>query len=208
MSKAITRFLSHDLEGHEPNEPVILFLHGYGADERDLPELMSFLPELAWISPRAPLPSPYDGFSWYQANELVNPTVEEASAATDSLWDWLDQQIPAESKIIVIGFSQGGLMATQLLRTRPERIQGTVILSGFMATGELPSDAELAKTKPRVIYARGLEDQMIPKTSVSLLNSWLQTHTKAITKSYPALGHSVDSRVMADVADYVQGQLS
>jgi phospholipase/carboxylesterase len=77
-----------------------------------------------------------------------------------------------------------------------------------MATGELPGDAELAKTKPRVIYARGLEDQMIPKTSISLLNTWLQTHTKAITKSYPALGHSVDSRVMADVALYIEGQIS
>jgi hypothetical protein len=49
---------------------------------------------------------------------------------------------------------------------------------------------------------------MIPKTSISLLNTWLQTHTKAITKSYPALGHSVDSRVMADVALYIEGQIS
>ena len=188
--------------------PVVLFLHGYSADERDLPELMSFLPELPWFSPRAPLSSQYDGFSWYDAAELVRPTVEEVQQTTANLWDWIDQYIPEESKLIVIGFSQGGLMATQLLRTRPERIQGIVILSGFMASGSLSRDAELTATKPRVIYSRGLEDQMIPKASISELNTWLQTHTKAITKSYAGLGHSVDARVMADVAVYVAGQIS
>ena len=31
-----------------------------------------------------------------------------------------------------VGFSQGGLMATQLLRTRPGRVAATVVLSGFV----------------------------------------------------------------------------
>lgn len=208
MALEITRFLSGNQNELEQSKSVVLFLHGYGADERDLPELMNYLPTLAWFSPRAPLPSSYDGFSWYEAAELVSPQVTELTESTEALWDWIDQYLPADSKLIVIGFSQGGLMATQLLRTRPDRILGTVILSGFIAAGHLPADAELAKSKPRVIYARGLEDQMIPKASISQLNTWLQTHTKAITKSYPALGHSVDARVMADVADYVAGQLS
>lgn len=207
MSAAITKFVSGGLDALTDTSPVVLFLHGYGADERDLPELMSFLPDLPWFSLRAPLPSPYDGFSWYQAAELVNPTVEEVESATSILWDWIDQFIPLDSKLIVIGFSQGALMATQLLRTRANRIQATVLLSGFVAAGDLPGDVHLAINKPRVIYARGLEDQMIPKASISQLNTWLQANTKAITKTYPALGHSVDSRVMADVAVYVQGQI-
>lgn len=208
MSASITKFVSGGLDQISDSVPVVLLLHGYGADERDLPELMSFLPDLPWLSPRAPLKSPYDGFSWYSATELVRPTVQEVESATEDLWDWLDGYVPAESKIIVIGFSQGALMATQLLRTRPERIQGTVILSGFVASGSLPGDAALAASKPKVIYARGIEDQMIPKASISELNTWLQANTKAITKSYLALGHSVDERVMADVALYVQGQIS
>jgi len=208
MNTAITKFVSGYAQSHVEGEPVILFLHGYGADERDLPELMSYLPDLAWVSPRAPLDSEYNGFSWYQAAELVTPTVQEVQISTDVLWDWIDELVPTEAKLIVIGFSQGALMATQLLRSRPERIQATVILAGFMAKGDLPGDAELAKAKPKVIYARGLDDQMIPKTSISQLNIWLQANTKAITKTYPALGHSVDSRVMADVAVYVSGQLN
>ena len=208
MSASISKFVSGGLGSMTASSHVVLLLHGYGADERDLPELMSFLPELPWYSPRGPLPSKYDGFSWYSAATIVSPTVEEVQSATDSLWEWLDQFIPAESNLLVIGFSQGGLMATQLLRTRPERILGTVILSGAMASGNLPGDLKLAESKPKIIYARGLEDQMIPKASISALNTWLQTHTKAITKSYAGLGHSVDSRVMNDVASYVEGQIS
>jgi phospholipase/carboxylesterase len=208
MSTSITKFVSGGLDSLSDSGPVILFLHGYGADERDLPELMSYLPELPWFSPRAPLASQYSGFSWYSASELVSPTVEEVQQSTEVLWDWIDQYVPEKTKLILIGFSQGGLMATQLLRTRPKRIQGTVILAGFMASGELAPDSELVKSRPKVIYARGLEDQAIPKASISQLNTWLQLNTRAVTKTYAGLAHSVDSRVMEDVAVYVSGQLS
>ncbi|NBQ93222.1 MAG: hypothetical protein EBU06_04670 [Micrococcales bacterium] len=40
-------------------QPVVVFQHGYGADERDLPELINYLPDLPWLSPRAPLNSEY-----------------------------------------------------------------------------------------------------------------------------------------------------
>jgi len=132
MTREISKFLSGGTA--ETTDAVILLLHGYGADERDLPELMSYLPKLAWFSPRAPLAAG-DGYSWYSTVNLLEPSVEELAEVTRSLWDWVDENIAAEQKIIVIGFSQGGLMATQLLRTRPDRIAGTVILSGFLGVG-------------------------------------------------------------------------
>jgi phospholipase/carboxylesterase len=205
MALTITRFTSGDTE--DTSENVVLFLHGYGADEKDLPELMSFLPDLPWYSPRAPIDLG-GAYSWYQTEDLLKPTVFDLAESTAALWDWIEQYIPEQAKLILLGFSQGGLMATQLLRTRPERISGTVILSGFMALGELQTDNELEKAKPKVIYCRGSDDQRITKEAIANLNSWLQLKTKAITKTYPALGHSVDSRVMADVATYIQGQLA
>jgi phospholipase/carboxylesterase len=205
MALTITRFTSGDSE--DTSKHVVLFLHGYGADEKDLPELMSFLPDLPWYSPRAPIDLG-GAYSWYQTQDLLKPTVIDLAESTAALWDWVDEYVPEQAKLILMGFSQGGLMATQLLRTRPDRISGTVILSGFMALGELKTDALLEQAKPKVIYCRGSDDQRITKEAIATLNSWLQLKTKAITKTYPALGHSVDSRVMADVASYVQGQLA
>jgi phospholipase/carboxylesterase len=184
----------------------VLLLHGYGADEKDLPELMSYLPELPWYSPRAPL-SAGDGFSWYNTSNLLEPTVTELAAVTEELWQWIDEYISEDQKLIVLGFSQGGLMATQLLRTRPEKIAGTVILSGFLGVGELDGDKQLEANKPRVIYCRGIEDNRISKEAIARLNTWLQAKTKAVTKTYAGLGHSVDERVMLDVADYVTSLL-
>ena len=204
MTLAITKFSSGDTQ--DTAKHVVLFLHGYGADERDLPELMSYLPELPWYSPRAPIDLG-GAYSWYQTQDLLKPTVTDLAQSTAALWDWIDEYIPEESKLILIGFSQGGLMATQLLRTRPDRISGTVILSGFMAIGELDTDSQLQEIKPKVIYCRGVEDQRISKEAIARLNTWLQLNTKAVTKTYPGLGHSVDERVMNDVADYLRGQL-
>jgi phospholipase/carboxylesterase len=99
-------------------------------------------------------------------------------------------------------------MATQMLRTRPARLVATVILAGFLHEGEQPADAQLELDRPKVFYGRGAEDQRIPREAISALNTWLQLHTRAQTKTYEGLGHSIDARVMNDVASYVSAQLS
>ena len=207
MAKAITHYVSSGLEAISQGQPVVLFLHGYGADEGDLPSLMSFLPALPWVSLRAPGISQYGGYAWYPIANPLDPSAKDVAEPTEAIWDWVDANLPEDSPLVVIGFSQGGLMATQLLRTRPSRLVATVILAGFIYSGEQPADLELAAIKPKVIYCRGLEDQMITREAVARLNVWLQSHTKAITKTYAALGHSIDERVMGDVADYLDAAL-
>lgn len=203
MAKAISTFVAGGLDHIEPSQPVVVFLHGYGADERDLPSLMSFLPELPWVSLRAPQVSQHGGYAWYPLTNALDPSAEDVAEATEAVWDWIGSFLPEDSPLVVIGFSQGGLMATQLLRTRPSRLAATVILAGFTFGGEQPADAELSANKPKVIYCRGLEDQMISREAVGRINGWLQGHTRAITRTYAGLGHSIDDRVMADVADYL-----
>jgi phospholipase/carboxylesterase len=203
----ITNHTSGNNQLLEAGEAVVLLLHGYGADERDLPELMNYLPELAWVSPRAPERSSVGGFSWYQVENPLTPDAQAIAEATQKLWNWIDTIVPADSPLIVLGFSQGGLMATQLLRTHPERILGTVILAGFVFDGELNGDAALKDLKPKVFYGRGLQDPMIDPQRVSKLNSWLQPHARAVIRKYDGLGHAIDQRVLADVSDFIDSLL-
>ncbi|MCX8528804.1 MAG: DUF3089 domain-containing protein [Rhodoluna sp.] len=204
----IIHYVSGNLGSLEPGEPVVLLLHGYGADEKDLPDLMNFLPKLPWVSLRAPEPSQFPGYAWYSIENPLDPSEAQITDATDKVWSWIDANLPDDAPLILFGFSQGGLMATQLLRTRPARIAGTVILAGFIFGGELPGDAVLKSNKPKVIYCRGLQDQVVTREASARLNVWLQQYTRAITKTYDGLGHSIDHRVMADVADYVEGVLA
>lgn len=208
MSLEISKFVSKDLDRIEAGQPIALLLHGYGANERDLPSLMGFLPDLPWAALRAPISLGSDAYAWYGITAPLTPSREEVELATAAVWDWVEQCIPEDSPLIVLGFSQGGLMATQLLRTRPARLAATVILAGFMFGGDQPADVELKSLKPKVFYGRGAQDSMITREAVSALNIWLQSHTRAQTKTYEGLGHSIDARVMADVADYLAGQLA
>lgn len=207
MSPSIKTFISGGLDSVSPGEPILLFLHGYGADERDLADLRNQLPSMPWVSLRAPERSQFDGFAWYGIERALDPSAEDVEPITAAIWHWVDEMLPADSPLVVFGFSQGALMATQLLRTRPSRLAATVIVAGFIFDGEQPADAELAANKPKVIYCRGAQDQMVSREAVSRINGWLQPHTRAKTLTYDGLGHSIDNRVMADISSYLEIQL-
>lgn len=188
-----------------PKSAIVVLLHGYGANEQDLPSLMNYLPgEFPWVSLRAPLDAGNGGFAWSPIITPGNPRAEDIEPATERIWNWIDAKLPKTAPLILIGFSQGGLMATQLLRTRPSRILGTVVLAGFTLGAEQPADKELVAKKPKVIYCRGLQDQVIsPATALRTLG-WLKAHTDVQVETYDGLGHSIDERVMADVSKYVE----
>ncbi|MEN9992511.1 MAG: hypothetical protein RLY83_81 [Actinomycetota bacterium] len=207
MEPTITQHLSSNLNNWNKKSPIALLLHGYGSNMRDLPSLMDFLPGLPWVSLQAPLDAGNGGFAWAPIKTPGNPAQEDIEPATARIWDWIDANLPSDAPLVLIGFSQGGLMATQLLRTRPSRIVATVILAGFVLGAKQPADAELAESKPRVIYCRGLNDQVISSDAVSRTESWLTRCTSPSLKSYPGLGHSIDERVMEDVSEYLESVL-
>ena len=65
--------------------------------------------------------------------------------------------------IVVMGFSQGGLLAGEMLRVNPKRYAAAVSFSGFLAHGELPGDDELARLKPPMFYGHGSADDIFPQ---------------------------------------------
>jgi phospholipase/carboxylesterase len=203
MSKSITTYLSHNLEARPANDPVVIFLHGYGADEADLPDLISHLPKVSWVSPRAPLSSGNGGFEWYLISPADYTPQQDIERATLKLWDWIDQTLPANTPLIPIGFSQGALMATQLLRTRPQRIQKTVLMAGFILKEEQEADRNLKALNPKVLYCHGDADNRIAPEMVQDIQTWLEANTNVTDKLYSGLGHSVDNRVIKDVSEFL-----
>ncbi|WNM25838.1 alpha/beta hydrolase [Demequina capsici] len=186
--------------------PLLLLLHGYGADERDLAGLAPLLPiGVPWASVRAPLEMGFGGAAWFP---LSPPTLDYSAdavrAATGDLWRWIDDHAPADAPLVPIGFSQGGLMALQLLRTLPERIVGTVVLSGFVADVPVADDARLAEARPRVLWVRGDADAVIPPAQVARMERWLPMHASPSMRVHPGLGHGIDERVMADVVEFLE----
>jgi len=194
---------SNGFAERQPSAPVTLLLHGYGSHEHDLPPILEWLGHLTpWISPRAPIALPNGGFAWAPITIPGNPDPDDTTVATDGLWRWLDANLPA-APIVAIGFSQGGLMVSQLLRTRPDRIAKAAMLAGFVAGTPQPADPELVSTRPTVFWSHGTDDTVIVPAAVERTSEFLHTHTTVIDKAYPGLGHSIDERVLDDLREYL-----
>lgn len=208
MSEAVTGYLSHRVP-EESAEPVVVLLHGFGASEQSMAGLGPVLTgSPRWVAPRGPLTVNGGGAAWAPITVPGNPDPEHIAIGTERLWAFLDEAVGTTAPLVAVGFSQGGLMASQLLRTRPERIVGTAILAGFTVNAVLPADATLAVKRPHVLYCRGEADSVITPEAVARTSAWLAEHTMCDMRTYPGLGHSIDQRVIDDLNDYLTGVLA
>lgn len=182
--------------------PLLVLLHGYGADENDLFGLVPYLPDgIAVASVAAPLAPqwPMPGRSWYAIDSLDTRDAEGITAAAEALLRWIPTAAAAASSVALLGFSQGAAVSLQALRLAPERIDAVVALSGYAAPGDLPNDAALQEQKPPVFWGRGSRDDVIPPKLVDHTAQWLPVHSDLSGRVYPGLTHSISEQELADV---------
>lgn len=196
--------------GERAGRPLLLLLHGYGADERDLLALAEHLPgAFVFAAVRAPLapPWPSPGYSWYPIEGLGGRDPSAVTAAAEGLLAWLDAAADAPA-VGLLGFSQGAAVALQALRLQPERFAFVVNLSGYVTPGALPGDAALAARRPPVFWGRGTRDDVIPGPLVAHTVEWLPAHTDLSGRVYPGLTHSVSADELADVRTFLDKRLA
>lgn len=186
--------------------PVLVLLHGYGSHEGDLLGLAPHLPgRLALVAPRGPLRGG-PGFAWAPLATPGRPDPDTVRDAADALLAWLDATVEADATVALLGFSQGGLLATQLLRTQPERFAAAVVLSGFSLDAEEPGDAALTATGQRrvpVLFGHGDADTVIPADATARTSVWLARHAAVEEHVYPGLGHGIGRAGLTDVAGFL-----
>ncbi|GAA3774371.1 dienelactone hydrolase family protein [Microbacterium kribbense] len=206
-------------EADRAGRPLLVLLHGYGADEHDLFGLVPELPgEFVVAAVRAPLhpPWPAPGYSWYPiedvtAADLAGTGTRDAQRVTHAaaaFIRWLDAAAGAADSIGLFGFSQGASVAIQAMRLDPARFAFVLNLSGYAAPGDLPRDAELAARRVPVFWGRGTEDDVILPVLVDHTTQWLPAHSELSGRVYPALGHGIAEDEVADVRAFLGKQLA
>lgn len=195
-------------QGDRSPAPLLLLLHGYGSSERDLPGLVDHLPPgLAWASLRAPLALPQGGHAWVPITVPGRPDARATAEAADAVLGWLETHVPVTTPVVPVGFSQGGLMATQLLRHAPQRFTAAVVLSGFVLDASLPGDAALARRRPPVYFGHGDADRVITPEATARTSAWLPEHTSVTDRLHHGLGHGIDADELAEVATFLRDAL-
>lgn len=185
-----------------PSTPLLVVMHGLGADERDLLPVAALLPpDLVIASLRAP-GRHHGGYSWFPITAPGRPAPEAVAAPARGILRWLDA-LPAEAGVALLGFSQGGLMVTQLFRLAPERFSAGVVLSGFSGPGEFPADARLAELAPPLFWGRDVDDPVITPEAIARTAVWLPEHFTVREERYPGILHGISREELADVADFL-----
>ena len=157
---------------------AVVFLHGYGANGQDLlglaEPLGEHLPDTAFFAPDAPescAAAPF-GLQWFPIPWIDGSSEEEAKAGLaraaadlDAFLDGLmvDEDLMPE-QVLVFGFSQGTMMALNVLPRREDAVAGLCAFSGRLLEPELLADEVVVR--PPVLLVHGDQDDVVPPQSL------------------------------------------
>lgn len=197
---------------------LVVLLHGVGADGNDLLGLAPYwapaLPDTEFVSPHAPFPFDMapSGRQWFSLQDRTPASVlAGVQTAAPILDHFLDELLAArgldESRLALVGFSQGTMMSlyTGLRRAKP--LAAIVGYSGALTGASLL--AKEIRSRPPVLLVHGEDDPMVPFSA-------LDTAVKALTAAgvkvealaRPGLGHSIDEEGLTRGGEFLTAALT
>lgn len=196
------------------SEPLVVVMHGRGSHENDLAGLFPLLPaEFVYASLRAPLSGqPYGlgGWTWFTPGEPAAPPVSSVAGSVSAVLAWLDRvesRFGRAPAVAAMGFSQGGVMSMELLRSTPERFVAAVNLSGFVARDSAVGDDRLSQARPPLFWGRDVEDPIIAASGIERTAAFVPDHFTVTAREYPGIAHSISSEEAGDVAAFLRSTL-
>ncbi len=196
--------------------PVLILLHGLGADENDLFGLSSFLDDRFFIaSVRAPFTLPYGGFAWFEL--IIQPgeisaNVEQFEQSRRMFLDSVDELIAEHDldaeKVYLCGFSQGAMISLSAFLSAPEKFAGIAALSGRAMPEMLPANNNFEKLKNfPVLVQHGIYDPVLPIENGRATKEILsRLPVKLEYKEYP-MAHEISPESLSNLANWLKERL-
>lgn len=191
---------------------LAIFLHGVGSNGEDLASLgqhwAGLLPDVAFASPNAPFPFEQGtGYQWFslagvtpenrparvrEARQAFDATLMQilASHGMENRWD----------KVVLVGFSQGAIMALDALASGRWPLAGVVAFSGRLAwEGALTPNPHTP-----VLLVHGHADGVIPWTETDSAALRLKSaNVPTETQLEPATGHTISGQGAKRAAAFI-----
>jgi phospholipase/carboxylesterase len=211
----------------QPNFPAtatVIWLHGLGDSGNGFAPIVPELKipdELAirFIFPHAPMRSVTinNGMSmraWYDItsldfnNRADSKGVYESAALVEQLIEnEIASGIPAE-RIVLAGFSQGGVIALHLGTRLNKKLAGIMSLSSYMAEAEtLTSQASAANRGTPILVAHGQQDDVVPMFLGNAAYKVLEQNGYPVEWREYVMQHNVCMQELHDISAWLQKRL-
>lgn len=188
------------LSGAKPNALVVL-IHGYGSNGDDLIGLAAMiqpeLPNAAFVAPNAPsqIPRMVAAHQWWPIEtfsmaERAAGAAEAAPSLDAFIMHELERLSLTSDRLLLVGFSQGTMMALHVGLRRPDPVAGIVGISGMLVAPDR-LNTEI-RSRPPVLLIHGTEDDVVPFRSMDLAATALTANGVPVeTHVSPGVGHSI-----------------
>lgn len=198
---------------------TVIWLHGLGADGHDFEPVVDELDldvPLRFVFPHAPVrPVTINGGAemraWYDIDPrapLAGAQDIEASAAT-VLEIVAEENVrgTASERIVLAGFSQGGVVALQLGLSSRARFAGIMALSTYVHDHEhLLDRVSFESVDVPVFMAHGLMDPMIPIARAVTSREALAALNYQVEWREYGMGHQVCHQELVDIARWLNAR--
>jgi len=197
--------------------PLLVLLHGIGADELDLLPVADALdPRLLVVSVRAPYEAQPMGSAWYALDWSASPPapdLDQAERSREALVAFLPElatRVAADAaRTFLFGFSQGATMALSVALTRPDLVRGVVLHSGRVLEGLAQRAAPAAALRHlEALVLHGKDDDVLPVARGREIRDLLAPllGPRLEYREHDA-GHFVTAASMADAAAWIAARI-
>jgi phospholipase/carboxylesterase len=199
---------------------AVIWLHGLGADGHDFVPIVNALDlppiGIRFVFPHAPMmPVTINGGfvmrAWYDVLDSnfgarqdehgirASQTAVEALIARE-----IERGIPA-SRIVLAGFSQGGVMTLHVGSRHPKKLAGLMVLSGYLPLAQtLASERNAASDSTAIFMAHGSEDPIIPITAAKTSRQQLVKLGYEVEWHEYRMPHTVCDNEVADIGAWLR----
>jgi len=201
---------------------TVIWLHGLGADAHDFEPIVPLLnldQPLKFVFPNAPvrpvtINAGMEMRAWYDIDPGAplagEADIRESAAAIEAL---IDAEVDAEveagiarEKIVLAGFSQGGVIALQVGLRADNRFAGIMALSTYVHDHEhLAEEVSFASIDTPIFMAHGLADPMIPIARAVTSREALAALNYQVDWHEYGMGHQVCPEEIEHIAAWLNG---
>ncbi len=197
---------------------LVVFLHGYGADGRDLIDIgkqwQALLPDAAFVSPHAHEPCGMGptGRQWFALTFRDESERWRGCVAAHPVLDaFLDAELAKhgldDSRLVLVGFSQGTMMSLHAGLRRKRAPLAIVGYSGMLVLENGKGPEALAAenpVKPPILLVHGSEDNVIPVEAL-FMSAQVLSEADVPTEWHLSIGlpHSIDGEGLRQGAEFI-----